>query len=181
MREIDFLTEVNTRVNQTSYRAFGGRESCILSSFAVAYILMSKGYESFPIRVYASVFSKERNVTGVSLGGKGDGTRIPAAMEGMWNGHLAVFAKSRRGNKSYLLDPTLDQVNRKRIRVKPVVLEIPEMFLIARRGALYQIGNCNVRYSACPHQNGFMNKPDARPSHWFPIAERVLRQMEKVK
>jgi hypothetical protein len=92
----------------------------------------------------------------------------------MWKGHLAVLVDDK-----WLLDPTLDQANKKEwphsMRVGPLAVRLEEKFWAEWGSIMVQTNGCTVRFSPHPRQIGFANAGDARPSHWKPLADRILR------
>jgi hypothetical protein len=165
-----------TITNRVAIRFNGSRSTCVLTSFALHDVLQRLGYDSHPLRIEAAVFPDDRKLCGTILGSL-CGCR-QAASPGMWRGHLAVVV-----DDEWLLDPTLDQANKKEwppsMRVGPPVVRISEKFWSEHGSILVQVDKCSVRFSPHPRQVGFANTGDARPSHWKPLADRIFRQMQK--
>jgi hypothetical protein len=99
------LREINAIANALSFEENGFHNSCIYTSAALSDALVRLGYQARMLRVEAAVYPPCTCCHGSLLGFRGDGTRRPAASPGMWNGHVAVVV-----DETYLLDPTLDQV-----------------------------------------------------------------------
>jgi hypothetical protein len=169
------LTEL---ANRCAFAELGRRDTSILTSFALQNVLQSMGVDAKVVRVTCGVFPEERKLVAAILGGDGNGTRRPAAGPGAWWGHVVVTAMDGK----WLLDPTLDQANTpnwpKAIRVYPLVMKLPPAFWEQRpsheRLAWHKCGSTDVRYHLFRRQNGFANMPDARPSHWRPVAEQIM-------
>jgi len=79
----------------------------------------------------------------------------------------------------WLLDPTLDQANKREwtrsMRVGPLATRLSDKFWTEHGSILVQANKCSVRFSPHPRQTGFANAGDARPSHWKPLADRIFR------
>src|SRR6266478_2239293 len=112
---IEKLTQLCNATNRIGQQLTGTRDNCILAcilaSAALWEVLQKLGISSYPMRAEAAVFGADINPPeqryGVILGSDGNGTRRRAASPGKWWGHLIVIAADQ-----YLLDPTLDQVNK---------------------------------------------------------------------
>jgi hypothetical protein len=89
----------------------------------------------------------------------------------MWNGHLAVAIE-----KEWLLDPTLDQANRREwpacARVGPAVVKLSDEFWQGKP-VFISMNDSLVRYFHVK-QRGFAKAPGARPSHWRELAHRIM-------
>jgi hypothetical protein len=170
------LVDILMCVNRCAFRELRCRNSCVLSSHALDYVLRQLGYSSKLLRVTATVFpnTSEPRIPCVKLGGDGDGMRRPKADEGMWHGHVAVLVNNR-----WLLDPTLDQANNDNIEVGPVAFE---MKTLNPRGPLIflKVNGCDVRYQVYRTQKGFATAPDARPSHWMSVARAALAELQQI-
>jgi hypothetical protein len=166
-----------TIANREAAKFNGSRDTCILTSFALHDVLQRLGYNSRPLRIEAAVFPDDRKFSGTILGGWSEGTRR-AASPGKWWGHLAVAVEDE-----WLLDPTLDQANKsewpRSMHVGPLAVRLSERFWTERGSFLIQTNGCTVRFSPHPRQTGFANAGDARPSHWKPLAERILRAVQQ--
>jgi len=101
------LHRLTVSVSEAAHHETGHRANCILASGALIDILAVRGVEARCIRaeVVATPRDRGQHRSGSrSLGSFGDGTRLPAAPPGMWNGHLIIVAGD------VLLDPTLDNI-----------------------------------------------------------------------
>ena len=93
---------------------------------------------------------------------------------GKWHGHLVAVIGNER-----LLDATVDQSHKPEwgvgIGIDPLVLPISAEFLDPSICTLTWASGryCSARYCVFPRQTGFVRAPDARPSHWMPLAERI--------
>jgi hypothetical protein len=170
------LIDILMCVNRCSFAELGYRNSCILTSHALDYVLRQLGYTSKVLRISATVYPIDQRLTGVALGldSYGNGRR-PKAGKDHWHGHVAVLVNNR-----WLLDPTLDQANRDSINVTPVAFE---MTTLEPRGPLIflRINDCDVRYEIYRNQKRFATAPDARPSHWMSVAMAALAELEQNK
>src|SRR5689334_22884957 len=111
----------------------GSLDTCILTSYALAAALTALGYaDARPVRVEAASFPDNRKLGGCTLGYAGSyvGVERTRTRDGYWCGHLAVCI-----GQSWLLDPTLDQVNDTHaaqwgtgVRVEPLAAPIPPEF-----------------------------------------------------
>jgi hypothetical protein len=75
--------------------------------------------------------------------------------------------------QEWLLDPTLDQANKEEwgaVCVRPLVIPITEDFFSGETIFL-RLPEVRFRYTIFPRQIGFKSAPDARPSHWMPLAK----------
>ena len=167
-----------TTTNRVAAKFNGSRDTCILTSFALNNTLQRLGYNSRPLRIEAAVFPDDRKLYGTILGGwREPGCRRRAASPGKWWGHLAVVV-----GDEWLLDPTIDQANKKEwpqaIHVAPLAVRLTKEFWTERGSVLIQVNKCSVRFSPHPRQVGFANAGDARPSHWKPLADQILRTLE---
>jgi len=81
-------------------------------------------------------------------------------------------------DNQWLLDATLNQANKEEwprsMRVGPLAIQLPEKFWAEHGSILIKTNNCTVRFSPHPHQTGFRNAGDARPSHWRPLADLIF-------
>jgi hypothetical protein len=170
------LADVANRVAAYYSRS---RSTCILTSFALSDALQRMGYNSRPLRIEAAVFPDDPKLYGTILGAidNGGNGRRPAAAPDKWCGHLAVVV-----DDEWLLDATLDQANKKNwpqsMRVGPLAVRLPQEFWTEQKVLLLQVNESTVRFILHPRQVGFAYKPDARPSHWRPLAEMILRALE---
>jgi hypothetical protein len=98
------LREINAIANELAFEETGVRNTCIYTSAALCDALVRLGYRARMLRVEAAYYPPCDCCGGV-LGFRGDGTRQTAAAPGMWGGHVAVVV-----DETYLLDPTLDQL-----------------------------------------------------------------------
>jgi hypothetical protein len=155
----------------------GDLDTCILTSYALASALTDLGYANArPVRVEAASFPDDHKLHAVSLG-RSSGRRMP---KGYWCGHLAVCI-----GQSWLLDPALDQSNDANgtqwadagIGVEPVAASLtPEFWDLDlpshERLVWVRFSAVSTRYKLVP-QKGFTRAPDARPSHWRPLAKEI--------
>jgi hypothetical protein len=166
--------ELVTTANRVAADFNGARDTCILTSFALHDVCKRLGYNSRPLRIEAAVFPDDPKLHGNILGAwRTDGRRRAAAPDKWW-GHLGVLVEDK-----WLLDPTLDQANKREwprdMRVGPLAVRLEEKFWAEWGSIMVQTNGCTVRFSPHPRQTGFVNAGDARPSHWRPLADRILR------
>jgi hypothetical protein len=162
--------------NATSLEFNGHPSTCILTSYALHNVLQRTGFDSSLLRVEVGVFPDDRNLCAVILGGGRARQSVPE----MWSGHLVVIV-----GKQWLLDATLDQANEvhnwpSACRVGPAVVEVTPQFFEDRpcpHQVLVQMGNTCVRYTRYHRQKGFAHAPDARPSHWMPLADIIMAKL----
>jgi hypothetical protein len=167
----------------------GALDTCVLTSYALAAALTDLGYaDARPVRVEAASFPGDPKLYGAILGSPGSpGSFRRRARDGYWCGHLAVCI-----GQSWLLDPTLDQINDTHgtqwgagVRVEPMAASLPPEFwdvnLPPHQRLLWvHFPGVSTRYALAP-QKGFGRLPDARPSHWRPLAKEIteaIRGME---
>ena len=154
-----------TLTNRVAIEFNGSRDTCVLRSFALRDVLRRLGYSSRPLRIEAAVFPDDRKRCGTILGSL-NGCR-QAASPNMWRGHLAVVVEDK-----WLLDPTLDQANKKEwprsMRVGPLAIRLSEKFWAEHGSILVQVNKCSVRFAPHPQQVGFANAGDARPGQSSP-------------
>lgn len=167
---IERLTKICEAVNAAAWDHLGYRNSCILSSAALLYVLTELGIEAAPLRVEAGVFCDGPRQATI-LGWLGDGSRQPAAGPRKWRGHLAVVASGR-----YLMDPTIDQAFDER-GVKPDVVDVGTAFISERMTFYTRNGDASIRYKSLPDKGGFKSAPDWRRSHWIGVAEDALASL----
>src|SRR6516225_6486765 len=168
----------------------GVLNTCILTSYALAAALTDLGYaDARPVRVEAASFPDDCKLYGCVLGFSGGRPGVPRrrAGEGNWSGHLAVCI-----GQSWLLDPTLDQSNDANgnqwadagVAVEPVAVPLtPEFWdldLPHQRVVWARSPAVATRYTLVP-QKGFAWAPDARPSHWRPLAKEITRWLEETQ
>ena len=151
----------------------GDLDTCVLTSYALAAALTDLGYANArPVRVEAASFPDDPKLHGAILGWRGSGRRAP---KGYWKGHLVVCI-----GQSWLLDPTLDQINARTqwadagIGVEPVATSLaPEFWdLDLSHQQWVRFPAVLTRYLLVP-QKGFARAGDARPSHWRPLAKEI--------
>jgi hypothetical protein len=165
--------------NRVAREFFGGElATCIQSSYALAAALTDLGYaDARPVRVEAASFPDDRELQHVILGSL---RPRPAAGDGYWWGHLAVCI-----GQSWLLDPTLDQINDHHgtqwadagIGVEPVAASLAPEFWDRdlpphQRLQWVHFSGVSPRYLLQP-QKGFARKDDAHPSYWGPLAKEI--------
>jgi hypothetical protein len=165
--KLQMLVTIANAVSRSFNRC---RNTCILTSYALDDVLRRLGMHSYPLRVKAAVSPNELGLKGTLLGRPGGKATKP----GMWNGHLAVAIE-----KEWLLDPTLDQANRREwpacARVGPAVVKLNDEFWDGKPVFILMNGSL-VRYFHVK-QNGFAKAPDARPSHWRELAHRIMAKV----
>jgi hypothetical protein len=158
----------------------GALDTCVLTSYALAAALTDLGYaDARPVRVEAASFPDDPKLIGVILG-RSSGRR---AKKDHWWGHLVVCI-----GQSWLLDPTLNQSNTADgakewvdagVGVEPVAAPLtPEFWANAEVWVPFPAGS--TRYLLMP-QKGFARAPDARPSHWRPLAKVITRWLEQTQ
>ena len=165
----------------------GRLDTCILTSHALAAALNDLGYaDARPARVETLNFPDDRELGGVVLGYPLV-SREGRAIRGYWCVHLAVCI-----GQSWLLDPTLDQSNHANgnqwanagVAVEPVAVPLtPEFWdldLPHQRAVWARFPAVATRYTLVP-QKGFARAPDARPSHWRPLAKVITRWLEQTQ
>ena len=166
-----------TLTNRVAAKFNGSRDTCVLTSFALNDVLQRLDYNSRPLRIEAAVFPDDQKLCGTILGGWREPGRRRAASPDKWWGHLAVAI-----DDEWLLDPTLDQANKKEwprsMRVGPLAVHLSDKFWAAHGSILVQVNKCSVRFSPHPRQKGFANAGDARPSHWKPLADQIFQALE---
>jgi hypothetical protein len=167
----------------------GALDTCILTAYALAAALSDLGYaDARPARVEAASFPDDRELGGVLLGYPVF-SRERRAIRGYWCVHLAVCI-----GQSWLLDPTLDQINYADgiqwvdagIGVEPVAASLPPEFWDLdlprhQRPLWVRFPAVSTRYSLARQQKGFARAPDARPSRWRPLAKEIRRWLEQTQ
>jgi hypothetical protein len=178
MRDIRYLQSLTETANRCAFAMLGSRDTCVLTSHALADVLSAEG--AYPLRVSVLVFQTVGGIC-TSLGDDGGGTRLPASDRGMWKGHLAVAV-----GRAWLLDATLDQANRPEWSSTdgPLALPLPASFWDLslpshQRLVWHRAFGIEVRFNLYPKQVGFAGKGDARPSHWRPLADAILTDANK--
>jgi hypothetical protein len=166
-------------VNLTNEEAFaftGKRDTCVLTSHALNFVLRELGFTSRLLRIEAAVFPNDKRMCGTILGSQPP-SRKAAAPRGMWNGHVGVVI-----GKTWLLDPTLDQANKDEwphnTHVGPMVMRLNEQFWRPGGFVLMRTGVTSVRFSLHHRQVGFARAGDARPSHWRPLADQIMHRLK---
>ena len=128
----------------------------------------------------AASFPEDREIQHVILGSLHPRSRT---RKGYWCGHLAVCI-----GQSWLLDPTLDQINGGTqwadagIGVEPVAAPLTPEFWANADAVWVPFPAGSTRYWLVP-QKGFVWAPAARPSHWRPLAKEItkaIRWLEQV-
>jgi hypothetical protein len=192
------LRDACTLANACAYQWLGYRNSCILTSHALAAFLRLRGHDASLVRVELHPFPQcrctpdtlaalnvrynsnlrweschGRNCDAYVLGWDGDGSRRRAASPGKWAGHLAVTSEG------CLLDPTADQVNKSFEVLRPVAVPLPEGW-DEGKGIRFTDGSRTfVRYERYHRQAGWKSAGDARPSHWMPVVHRMVGRFLK--
>jgi hypothetical protein len=172
--------------NRVAWGFTGGYlDTCILTSYALAAALTDLGYA----RVEAGSFPDDKKLRGVVLGSPGEpGSPRRRARTGYWSGHLAVCI-----GQSWLLDPTLDQINDAHgtrwadagVGVEPVAASLsPEFWDLDlpphQRLVWVRSSTVATRYWLMP-QKGFAWLENTRPSHWRPLAKGITRWLEQTQ
>jgi hypothetical protein len=165
----DICTAINAEV--TDPNGYSGY--CILAAAAAKDVLQNRGFRAEVMRVEASVipddFTFPDGGYAITLGKMYPDIRLPASM-GKWKGHLVAIAEGR-----WIVDPTLDQTR----RAPPMVIEFPEWWLAGEHSIFVPIPNGRAVYTAWPGKGGYKSSPGFRPSHWKPIARKVVATMER--
>jgi len=149
----------------------GSPSSCISTSHALHYVLRELGYPASLVRVTTAVFPDARGSCGAVLGSD---QRSSAASPGMWSGHLCCAV-----GFDWLLDATLDQANKPEwgdAKVRPLAIPVHSTFFEGKTIFL-RLPGVRFRYSIFARQNGWRSAPESRPSHWRPLAERILLEL----
>jgi hypothetical protein len=154
-------------------------DTCIVTSYALAAALTDLGYaDARPVRVEAASFPDDCKLHAVNLGGS-LGSPRRRARDGYWCGHLAVCI-----GQSWLLDPSTQWTDAG-VRVWPVAAPLtpefwdldlpPHQRVVWARSRSPTVA---TRYTLVP-QKGFAWAPDARPSHWRPLAKEMTYGLEQ--
>jgi hypothetical protein len=144
------LQQLCILANRLSYELFGIRESCILSSAALAEALSVLGVEARSLRVRASFIPRTKipEFMGAYSGLGATEPGFPPRERIFGNGHLVCIAAGR-----YLPDATLSQVNKRQpyLAAAPIVAEVSVEFFEGR-GVEVDAGNrgSKVRYNIFP-------------------------------
>ena len=155
-----------TLANHASFAMWKVRDTCILTSHALAAFLRARGLDAEVFRAEAHVHSPDRSICGAAVGWDGDGTRRKAAAPDMWHGHLAVTCEG------FVLDPTIDQMKVGGKRIRPAVFPVPERW--DEDGGYshrWEESGLTVSYRKYRRQAGWKSAGDARPSHWQPVTD----------
>jgi hypothetical protein len=175
------LTKLCRLANRVGRQINGRRDTCVQMCAALYEVLGHLGIPAEFLRVRVSVHcgccsSPRSTHYGCVLGSDGDGTRRPAAHRDAWHGHLVVTALG-----CYLLDPTLDQVNKGHpwLKAEPFVAEVTPAFLRGKESLMSTTGKAgsSVCYSAYPGRGGYRSAPDMRPSHRRDIVRKILEKL----
>ena len=153
-----------TLANHASFSMWNARDTCILTSHALAAFLQARGLDARVFRAEVHLHSPDRNVYGTTLGWDGDGTRRKAAAPDMGHGHLAVTCEG------HVLDPTIDQMVVGGKRIRPAVFPVPDRW---DEGGWHRWDEDGLTVSYCKYrrQVGWKSAGDARPSHWRPVTD----------
>lgn len=155
------------RANEIAFAYTGQRDSCILTSHALADVLRRNGFQAEVFRADVAIHCTDHRCTGCIAGGDGDGTRRKAS-PGMWLGHLAVECGD------HILDPTIDQLVTGCGRTPaPFVAEKPPGW-DQGEPIRYERGGLMIRHRRYRRQNGWVSKPDARQCRWKPLADLII-------
>jgi hypothetical protein len=74
----------------------------------------------------------------------------------------------------------LDQANKPEwgnVRVGPIAVELGADFWEGKYISVHGFPDVSIGYKRFPRQNGFAHAPDARPSHWLPLADAIWLAM----
>ena len=165
--------------NAAAYDIEGIRNTCILTSCALAEFLRLQGLTAEVFRAEAKVFCvrHDRSCHGATAGSDGDGTRRPKS-DG-WHGHLAVSCGD------YVLDPTLDQLGATcGAQPQPVVFLKPDGWDVTppdrpwQGGAWHHWEENGLSVAHCRYrtQTGWKSKPAAWPSRWRTVVD-LMQEM----
>ena len=165
-----------------SLRHFGEEQSCIATSALLSHVLRKTGFpEAYPLTVRVTIYTaqthdwikrhgvpkneaewKEFTEAGCVHAYIGY-TPTPMLPENHWSGHLAVVIPNLFGDHHGLADFSIVQVNRPElgIQLTPLLLEVPQEFLISTVRASTQIGDCYLHYEAFPSDTTFNSQ-----GHW---------------
>jgi hypothetical protein len=158
--DADLLHKLTTLANHCAFIDQGQRNTCVATSHALHHVLTKLGYSAKLCRVTCKVFPGDRNIIGTVLGAEPLGERLPASAPGMWKGHLVVTV-----NDEWLLDPTLDQANKRQwpasIRVRPAVVPIPSEFWVVRTSGRTP---ATIRFGTTPPRT-VLNTPEMHAHH----------------
>jgi hypothetical protein len=166
----------------------GDLDTAILTSYALAAALTDLGYvDARPVQVEVASLPDDRELGGVLLGYPVF-SREGRAIDG-YGPHLAVCI-----GQSWLLDPTLDQINYTDdiqwvdagVGVEPVAAPLPPEFWDLdlpppQRLLWVRFPAVSTRYALVRQQRGFARAPDVRPSHWRPLAKEITRWLEQTQ
>lgn len=151
--------------NEVAYRYLGYRNSCIVTSHALAAFLRIQRYEADLVRPEWHVFPEHGH--GAALSWDGDGSRRPAASPGHWRGHLAVSCTG------FLLDPTIDQLSTEDMKISPLVISMAGWWNEGTGIKFVDENGTFFRGDRYHRQAGWKSAPDARPSRWRPLLHRI--------
>jgi transcriptional regulator with XRE-family HTH domain len=149
--------------NRAGRNIFGFRNSCIMTSHALAEFLRGRGLDAECVRVEVHAFG---NSASFALGWDGDGSRRPASKPGRWRGHLAV------ASAGCILDPTIDQGGKGAFRLKPAVFRIGDSDSATDYGHGWQESGFTVSHEAYRKQAGWKSRAESRPA---PLGRRGRR------
>jgi hypothetical protein len=174
VNHLDFLDYLTQVANEEAFKYTQERNTCILTSAAMVYVLQYLGYQASPMRLCVQLhwnWNDPKHISGTVLGSDDRGTRVPP---GLWGGHLGVVVMNR-----YLVDPTLDQVNHDSGGewLPPLVAEVSPAFLAGSEQHYFSYGESALNYTAFPGRGGFKSAEAFRKSSWMPLAENILKRM----
>lgn len=152
--------------NRAGRNIFGFRNSCIMTSHALAEFLRGCGLDAECVRVEVHAHG---NSAGFILGGDGGGMRRPAASPGHWRGHLAVTSNG------YILDPTIDQGGKGAFRLKPAVFAIGESWSATAYKHVWEESGFTASHEAYRKQAGWKSRAESRPAHWADVVAEMNR------
>ena len=176
------LTAFCMLANRLIRRHYGRADSCVFSTGVNCDVLQHFGLEAEPLRVTATMFANDniREHYGCVLGSDGNGTRMEAAGEGMWHGHLVGLIENR-----FILDSCLDQANTKNpwLEVTPLVVDLtatdwfkPDVcsdYHCTNNMTPFSSGAL-IRYTKFHRQIGWRSAGDFRPRRRKELVPRLI-------
>ena len=177
LNTLSLLQNIVDETNKAMRMEWGSSDCCILSSYAIQHVLRQLEFENVNLLRVTCHIQPSKSEYGVVMGSDGNGSKQPKTEPGQWKGHLVTTVGTK-----WILDATLDQVNDQIFRytcdydqfVKPLLGELSPEFWDNKTVYFNLDNKTSVQYSIFKRQVGFKNIPHARPSHWMPIAEKVL-------
>jgi hypothetical protein len=177
------LSDFCLLANRIIGRHYGRPDSCVFSTGVNCEVLQHFLIEAEPLRVTATMFANDnmRDHYGCVLGSDGNGTRMKAAGEGMWHGHLVCLTANR-----FILDSCLDQVNIENpwLEVTPLVVDLtatdwfkPDVcpdYHCTNNMTPFSSGTL-IRYTKVHRQTGWRSAGDFRPRQRREIVETLIK------